>query len=94
MIRVTREHACCHTCETCMIHVTHEHACCHKWETNVKSLMLVTTVRVVADAALIGDDRVDALFTCNYRVWCALSVLGASVVAETPSAQCSGKDGL
>lgn len=60
----------------------------------MKCLMLLTIVHVVADAAFVGDDRVDAVFTCNYHVWRALFVLSASVCAETPSARCSGKDGL
>ena len=59
---------------------------------SVKCLMLLTIVYVVAVAAFVCD-RVDAFFTFNYHVWRALSVLNTSVCAETPSAQCSGKDG-
>jgi hypothetical protein len=55
---------------------------------------MLLTIVLVADAAFVGDDRVDAVFTCNYHVWRALSVLSASVPAETLSAQRSGKDGL
>jgi hypothetical protein len=77
-----------------MFHVTSERACCHKWETNVKCPMLLTIVHVVVDATFVCDDCVDAFFACNYHVWRALYVLSASVAAETPSAQCSGKDGF
>jgi hypothetical protein len=84
MLHVTLERACCHKWETCMFHVTPERACCHKWETNVKCLMLLTIVHAVADAAFVGDDCVDTVFTCNYHVWRALCVISASVCVGTP----------
>jgi hypothetical protein len=66
------------------MHVTLERACCHKRETNVKCLMLLTIVHAVADAAFVGDDCVDTVFTCNYHVWRALCVISASVCVGTP----------
>ena len=66
-----------------MFHVTREHTGCHKCETNVKCLVLLTIV-LVADAAFVGDDRVDAVFTCNYHVWRALSVLSARSLQRLP----------
>ena len=50
----------------------------------MKCLLLLTIVLVVADAAFVGNDRVDAVFTCNYHVWRAFFVLSARSLQRLP----------